>query len=142
MTRCTPRPAAHFRWRSCGPVGRDPVEALQSLAQLTPRRDRQLGEDLAQVPLDGARAQEEASTDLGVRQTGSHHHCDLTLLRSQLVVDREATCSPADCLAGCQKLSTRSFGESLHTDRLEDVVRLPQRVTGILVPPAPSQPLT
>ena len=50
-------------------------------AETASRRDAELGEDLAEMPLDGAGADEQLRADLGVRETVSCEPRDLLLLR-------------------------------------------------------------
>ena len=49
--------------------------------QFAPGPDPELGEHVAQVPLDGARAEEQAGADLGVREPVAGELGDLALLR-------------------------------------------------------------
>src|SRR5262249_14923481 len=88
------------------------------------RADVELGEHLAQVPLDGAGADEELGTDLGVRQAVTCEARDLLLLRGQLVA---RLCAPhAHLLAGCCELAACALRECIHADRREHVVRRSQ----------------
>ena len=57
----------------------------QRVGELSARADPELGEDVAQVPLDGARAEEQARADLGVREPVAGELGDLALLGGQLV---------------------------------------------------------
>src|SRR5437879_10622529 len=53
--------------------------------QLVARADIELGEDLAEVVLDGAPADEQPRTDLRVRHSVARQTRDLALLRRELV---------------------------------------------------------
>src|SRR4051812_44630095 len=82
----TPRwaPSDRRRWpRTDGnAVG---VRGLERASQLAPGPDPELGEHVAQVPLDGAFAEEEAGADLRVREPIAGELGDLTLLRREIV---------------------------------------------------------
>src|SRR3954469_19508011 len=82
--------------------------------------DVELGEHVAQMPLDGPRAEKESRTDLGIREALAGQRRDLSLLRGQVVarLDRPL----AHRLASRLKLSACASGESLHPDRRELVV--------------------
>src|SRR5450631_54764 len=56
----------------------------QRPAELPARADAELGEYLAQVPLDGARAEEQLGADLRIRQPVTGEPGDLRLLRGEL----------------------------------------------------------
>jgi hypothetical protein len=73
-------------------------------SQLPARADPELHEHLAQVPFDGAAAEEEARADLRVRQPITGEPRDLALLRSQIVA--RLGLALADCLAGGRQLVT------------------------------------
>src|SRR3954454_19045406 len=53
----------------------------QRVVELTARADAQLGEDMAQVPLDRAGADEELRADLGIRAPIAREAGDVRLLR-------------------------------------------------------------
>ena len=73
-----------------------------------------------QVPLDGARAEEEPRPDLRVREPVAGQLGDLVLLRGQIVVRLDGPF--ADPLARRQKLLLCALGERLHANRVELVV--------------------
>ena len=58
----------------------------QDAAELAARVDAELGEDLVQVVLDGARADEQLGPDLGVRQAVAGQPGDLGFLSSQFFI--------------------------------------------------------
>ena len=62
----------------------EPAVLGQRSAKLPARADPELGEHLAQVPLDRARAEEELGADLGIREPVAGEPGDLLLLRSEL----------------------------------------------------------
>ena len=98
--------ATHWGWRSLvpdrviGPAcrltsGRDQlgVRAGQCTRQLPPGTDAELGEHVAQMPLNGPRAEEEPRGDLRIGQPIAGEPCDLLLLGGQVVagLDRPLT---------------------------------------------------
>jgi hypothetical protein len=64
---------------SGGSIGQDTPE-------LVARLDAEFDEDLFQVVLDGACAEEQPDADLGIRQPVAGHPRDLGLLRGQLMI--------------------------------------------------------
>src|SRR5262249_53911844 len=92
---------------------------IQNPHQLATRTDVELREDVAQVPLDGARAEEEPGADLGVGQAVAGEPRDLPLLRRQLVVRLDR--SP-NLLARRLELLAGALSERLHPERGEDGV--------------------
>ena len=79
------------------------------VAQLLPRADLELGEDLAQVPLHRARAEEETGTDLGVGQPVAHQQRDLLLLRRKDVANASMPIEMhrSNAVRSCARASTR-----------------------------------
>jgi hypothetical protein len=65
--------------------------------ELVARVDVELGEDLVQVVLDGAAADEQPGADLGVRETVAGQERDLGLLSGELVAGLDGAF--ADALA-------------------------------------------
>src|SRR6478752_2049194 len=59
--------------------------ARERVAQCPARRDAELGEHLLEVPLDGARAEEELGADLRVRPPLAREEGDVLLLGRELV---------------------------------------------------------
>src|SRR5579859_6880327 len=92
------RPRAMGDGRQCG-------------AQLTARADAELGEYLAQVPLDGARRQEQLGGDLRVRQAVAGQPRDEGFLRRELVRGLGGACAYG--LAGGVQLPAGALGERL-----------------------------
>jgi hypothetical protein len=88
----------------------------QRLRELSSGADAELGEDLAQMPLHGARAEEEPGADLGVGEPVAGQLGDLALLRGQIVARLDS--SLADPLARRLQLSEGALGERLHPDRV------------------------
>jgi hypothetical protein len=71
--------------------------------ELPAGRDPELGEDLAQVPFHGARAQVELEPDLLVRQSFTGEPGDLRLLAGEIVRSLHGLCP--DLLAGGRQLA-------------------------------------
>ena len=101
--------------------------------------DPELGEHLAQVPLHGARTEEESRTDLRVRQSIASEPRDLPLLRSQLIARLGGP--RAHPLARGQQLTPGALGERLHPDGHEQLVCSAELLAGILAPTLAAQPL-
>src|SRR5580658_882031 len=79
------RAGQHSRVSTVGSArGRGVRVGRQDAAEIAAGGDVELGEDLAQVVLDGARGQEQPSADLRVGQTVAGQPGNLGLLRSQL----------------------------------------------------------
>src|SRR3954451_18234206 len=73
------------------------------------------------MPLDSARAEEEPGTDLRIRQAVASEARDLLLLRGENIARRDR---PLGNLGPCrEQLPPGPFGESLHPDRCELLVR-------------------
>ena len=109
------------------------------MRELAARADAQLGEDLAEVVLGGARADEQVGSDLGIRQPVPGQPRDLGLLSSQL--DSGFDGALAGGLPGGLQFAARSLGERGDAHRGEHVLRGAQFVPR--VPPSfgPAQPL-
>src|SRR5262249_2185049 len=97
------------------------VARRQGVAQALARADAELREDLLEVPLDGARADEELGTDLRVRAAGDREPRDVLLLRREVVA--RVVGALADRLAGREQLVTRPLGEAVRAHRDELLVR-------------------
>src|SRR5262249_35780051 len=104
----------------------------QGLAELPAGADAELGEHLAQMPLDRARAQEQLRADLGIGLSIPGPPGDLPLLRGELV--RYVRRALADALPGGDQLAAGTLGERLGSDPREHVVGRPQLGPGISVP--------
>src|SRR3954452_19821232 len=100
----------------CGHLG---VRRLKGGPKLAPGPDPELREHVAQVPLDGAWAEEQARTDLRVREPVARELGDLTFLCGEVVAG--AGDPPAHLLAGGEELVAAAFGERLHAHRREQV---------------------
>src|SRR5262249_29200093 len=99
------------------------------LRKLPARSDPELRVCLAQVPLDGARADEQAGADLCIRQPVTGKAGDLPLLGREL----ETRCEgPLSHLLACGKqFDPGAFGERLHAYCDEQIVcrvELPARI--------------
>ena len=104
------RPRASRPGMSLVPYTRAGRLARQRIAQGPARADPELGEHLLEVPLDGARTEEELGADLRVRATVASEPSDLLLLGRQLVAGVVAPL--ADLLAGGQQLVPGALGEA------------------------------
>ena len=111
----------------------------ERIRQLMAGADPELGEHLAQVPLHGARTEEESRTDLRVRQSIASEPRDLPLLRRQLIARLGGP--RAHPLACGQQLTLGAFGERLHPDGHEQLVCSAELLAGILAPALAAQPL-
>jgi hypothetical protein len=108
--------------------------------QLCPRRDAELQEHLAQVVLDGTRADEQKGGDLGVGQSLARERGDLRLLRGErptfgghlthLRISRRP------------EFTRGAVGERPGADGQEAPVCLAQSANGVLAAPLTAQPLT
>src|SRR3954451_19800717 len=107
--------------------------------ELVARRDRQLREDLAQVVIDGALAEEQLPSDFPVGGTACDEACDLDLLRRQLV-DR-ARIPLARRLAAGAQLAVRALGPWCRTDALELVQGGSQMLASLYAPARTAQVL-
>src|SRR4051794_2523794 len=92
----------------------------QGHPKLLTRADAELGEDVVQVPLDRANADEKLRSDLRIRQDVPRETGDLLLLRSQLAARLDAAL--AHLSSGSDELPACPLGERLHADRREHVV--------------------
>src|SRR5262245_11583428 len=98
--------------------------AGQDHVELAPRADAELGEDLAQVVLDRARADEEPAADLRVREALAGEPGDLGLLRGEVVAGGDGAL--ADRSARGRELAPRSLGVRVEAHRVQQVVCGPQ----------------
>src|SRR4051794_15584961 len=81
----------------------------QRVVELAARTDAELGEDVAQMPLDGARADEQLRADLGIRAPIARQAGDLRLLRGELVARLHRAL--ADGLTRGEQLAAGALGE-------------------------------
>src|SRR4051794_3256565 len=114
--------------------------AGQRAVQLLARADAELGEHLAQVPLDRARADEQHRGDLRVGVPAGGQPPDLRLLRRELVEHLGA--APAHRLAGGQELAAGALGEAVGAHLDEHPVREAQLLAGVYAAVLAAQPLT
>ena len=82
--------------------------------------DVELGEDLAQVVLDRARADEQLRADLRVGEPVASEPGDLSLLGGELIAG--LICAFARGLAGGGQLAAGTFRERLHAHLAEHLV--------------------
>src|SRR3954452_1206836 len=106
-----------------GPSGGDQLRpgARQDVGQLPARVDPELHERVAQVPLHGARAEEEPGADVRARQALPGQTRDLPLLGGENVARRDGPL--AHFLPRRKQLTPGPLAESVHPDRRELVVR-------------------
>src|SRR5512132_3720876 len=116
--RCgDPAPSPPPRSRS-GDFG---LRGLKSASQFASPSDAELGEHVAQVPLDGASTQEQAGSDVRVGEPVAGELGDLTLVRGEIVAGLG---DPPTCLlTRCEELATGAFGERPHPHRREQLMR-------------------
>src|SRR5262249_58057031 len=148
----TGRPSARFAPESAqleddraGRSCRRPVTAAdgQRLPELAAGGEIELGEDLAQVVLDGARAEEQLGGDLRVRQARPGQPRDLGLLGREVTV--RAGGAPAGALAGRQQFAAGPLGRRPPCPRAEHALRRaplrpPPRPAAPPAPPPPPPP--
>src|SRR5262249_2637501 len=91
------------------------------------------------MPFDGAGAEKQPRTDVGIRESVACHLGDLPLLRGQLVPGLHG--APPGTLAGGGELLARAFGERLHADCAERVVRRAELRAGVDPPALAPEPL-
>jgi NADP-dependent 3-hydroxy acid dehydrogenase YdfG len=128
--------ASEQTWLSAG--HRD--GAVQRVPELPAGGDAELGEHLAQVPFDRARAEEELGADLGVGLPVPRPRRDLHLLRGEVPVGvRRAL---AHGLAGGEQLAAGALGEPVRPDRRQHSVRQVQLLPGIHPAVLAAEPLT
>src|SRR5918995_1260758 len=101
----------------------------ERVVKLTARTDAELAEDVAQVPLNGAGADEQLRADLGIRAPIARQAGDLRLLRGELVARLHRALT--DRLARGQQLAARALGERCSAHRGEHLVRHAQLLARI-----------
>src|SRR5829696_422168 len=111
----------------------------QRSAELPSRRDAELRVYLAQMPLDSPGAQEQSSTDLGVRGAFGRQTGDLGFLRSELLVRVDGAL--AHRLARGRELPAGPVRERLGAHGEERVVRGPEVLPGVDTPVLAPEPL-
>src|SRR5262249_61920981 len=95
--------------------------------------------DMAEVPLDRARAEEEQRPDLGIRAPVPREGGDLRLLGRELPA--RVVGSLARRRSGREQLARRASGESFCSDPDEEVMRLTARLAGVGAPGCAPEPL-
>jgi hypothetical protein len=105
--------------------------------------DAELGEDLAQVVLNGVGADEQPGADLRVGQPVPGQQRDLHFLRRQLLagLDGSRPGALAGGLPGGLQLPAGPFGEGFHPDLVEHAVRGAQLLPGVGPAVFAAQPL-
>src|SRR3954447_2900908 len=111
----------------------------QRSAEFAPRADVELGEDLVEVVLDGARADEELCADLGVGVAGARESGDLRLVRCERVARLDG--APRHGLTGGGQLPTGALGERPRADAVERLVRPAELLARVDPPLLAPQPL-
>jgi len=101
--------------------------------------DAELGEDLAQVVLDGARTDEQLRADLRVRVPVARHAGDLRLLGREDVARLRS--APGHGLAGGRELAAGALGERFSAHRGEHLVRRAQLLARVDPAVFAAQPL-
>ena len=107
--------------------------------ELSTRADAELHVDLAEMPFDGAGAQEELCSDLRIRETIARESDNLLFLGGELVACLSTALS--DGLARRDQLSARALGERLHSDGGKHVVRRTKLLACAASSPLAPQPL-
>src|SRR5262249_32297838 len=106
---------------------------------LATRADLEPLENLAQVPLNGASAQEQLRANLWVGAAVAGEASYLHLLRCELILRLDS--APAHLFACRQELSACTLAKRLHPDRTEHVVGCAQLIPSVDTPPLGAQPL-
>src|SRR6266487_2389918 len=102
--------------------------------------DAQFGEHLAEVPFNGAGADEQFRADPGVGASVSGQPDDVLLLLGELAVGVDLAF--ADLLAGGEQFPARALGEGFGADRVEQMVGGVQLVAGVEPPVLATEPFT
>ena len=109
------------------------------MAELAARGDAELSEDLAQVVLDRAGADEQPGADLRVGQPLAGQPGDLGLLAGQLLIASGGG-ALAGGLASGPQLAPGPVGERVHPHGLEHVVGGAQLLARLHAAAPPTQP--
>jgi hypothetical protein len=118
----------------------------QGMPEFAARADLELGEHLAEVVLDGARAEEQPGCDLRVGQPVPGEPGYLGLLGGQFVtsvsrVPGTSGQSPSG-LPGSAQLAASTVGECVHADGIEHGVSRAQLVTRFAAAACAAQPFS
>jgi hypothetical protein len=126
--------------REAGRLRQDPWPPAvgQCPAKLSARGDIELDEHLAQVPLDGARAEEELGCDLHIRISVPSQQRDLPLLSGQVIAGLDRPL--AHRLASRQELATHALGERFASHIAEHLVGDTELLASIHPAALPAQP--
>lgn len=108
------------------------------MAQLFSRGDVKFGEHLAEVPFDGAGADEHLGADLGVREIVAGQPGDLRLLCGEL--PECLGCPSANCLASGEQFAAGTLGKSFCPDAAERVMGKVKLLAGFQAPVRATQP--
>src|SRR5262249_24960854 len=108
-------------------------------SQLGAGRDREFGEDVAEVAFDGARGQEQLRGDLLVRETLSNEASDVQFLWREL--SGRAGVAPASRLAGGAQLASGTLGPGERTHLLERLDGRPEVRASVGSPPLTTKEL-
>jgi len=111
--------------------------------ELAAGADAELGEDLAEVVLDGVGADEQPGPDLRVGQAVPGELRDLALLRGQRIaaLGRGPGRALAGGLSGSRQLLAGPFSESLQAHRVQRLVRGAELLAGPRAVALAAQPL-
>src|ERR1700733_6932745 len=146
LLRLSGRPArGHIRQRTAqvaspdGLMRRDVVRvARQGAVELAAGGNAELGEDLAEVVLDRAGAEEQPGADLRVRQAVAGQPRDHRLLRGQLAAGLDRAL--AGGLAGSGQLAPGPLGKRLDAHLRQHVVGGAQLLAGVAAAALAAQP--
>src|SRR6478736_2557755 len=114
------------------------ILARQRVLKSPARADAELGEHLVEVPLDGARAEEQLRADLRVRPACLGQPRDVLLLGRQLVA--RLVDALADLAAGGPQLVPGALGETVGAHGDERVMCTPELLASIDAPVRAPQP--
>src|SRR6478735_2875619 len=139
QTKIAAAPAEAYPPRAARNAGSARHRAGERAAQLPAGADVELGEDLVQVVLDGARADEQLRADLRVRLPLGGEAGDLLLLGREDVACLGG--APGHGLAGGRELTAGALGERLGPGAGEGVVGRPELLARRHTPVLAAEPL-
>src|SRR6516225_8816087 len=116
-----------------------PLAVPDHAGELGPAADAKLAEDLAQMVIHGAGADEQPGGDLPVGQVLGDQPGDLLLLRGEHLHGPGA--ARAGPLSGGMQLARGSFGECVGSHGRKHLVREAQLLAGVKAPACAAQPL-
>src|SRR4051812_22080141 len=120
-------------------IGRRGTLSWQGVMKPLARGDAEFEEYLAEVPFDGAGADEQFRSDLRVGASGAGQSGDVLLLRGQILVGVDLPLP--DLLAGGPQLSACALGERVGPDHDEKLVGGAKRVACVAPPVLATKPL-